>query len=224
MKVLFHSSFKSLLLTAALLAGFPAHAELVKADLVAGTGDAKLTVDTVSGLEWLDVRLTVNQTYDQVRTGEFYGQGFRHATKAELDALFVAAGLVNDGFDISSTQPTEAAAFVTLLGATISSSTRQSTYGFVGTDYYGNTITLQTYPIGTLFAGQLGKVDFLDMRSSGGALLGEAHYTGGQPMSNQASPTYGSYLVRSGSAYGCRTAGHSANPKCKGQAKGQYKD
>jgi hypothetical protein len=225
MKTFFGDTLKSLLLAAALLASSAAYAELVKADLVARTGDGQLTVDTVTGLQWLDMRLTANQTYDSVRTGPYYAQGFRHATKAEVDALFVTAGLVNDGNNYSFTQPVEASALVTLLGATISASTRQSSYGLVGTDYYGNTITLQTHPIGTVFRTLLGQIDYIDFRSSGGQLVGEAYYLVNSPFSDRADSSYGSFLVREGasSPAGCRTAGNSPNPKCKGQARGQYK-
>lgn len=55
-----------------------------RADWNQSAGDGLLTRDTVSGLEWLDVTLTINQTYDQVRTGNWYQAGFSHATMAEL--------------------------------------------------------------------------------------------------------------------------------------------
>lgn len=56
-----------------------ASAVLISADYSSGSGDGLLTRDTDSGLDWLDITLTVNQTYDQVRTGTWYLQGFRHA-------------------------------------------------------------------------------------------------------------------------------------------------
>lgn len=218
-------SFRGILATVlvgmAFMSASGANAALLKADLVAGSGDGKLTRDTATNLEWLDVRLTLNQTFDQVRTGPFYAQGFRHATKAELQTLFINAGIPDDGFDTSITNPNEAIALIGLLGATSASSFGSTTMGFSGSDYFGNTVTLVNYPIGTQFSALLGNIHYMDQRSSGGSLLGEAHFTGGHPFSDQAAPSYGSFLVRS-SLDQCRTAGKSINPKCHGQARGQY--
>lgn len=57
----------------ALFAGgaLDARASLVSLDYLS-SGDGLLTRDTVSALDWLDVTRTVNQTYDQVRTGSYY--------------------------------------------------------------------------------------------------------------------------------------------------------
>src|SRR4029077_21111304 len=65
---------------AVLLTVSPVRAELVPVDLEPGSGDQLLLRDTDSGLDWLNVSLTVNQTYDEVRTGVWYQMGFRHAT------------------------------------------------------------------------------------------------------------------------------------------------
>ena len=189
-------------------------------NLVDGSSDGHLTRDTATNLDWLDVPLTTNQTYDQVRTGIYYSQGFRHATKAELETLFINASIPDDGFDTSVTHPTEALTLMTLLGVTFSTPGRSFTYGFVGNDYFGNVVTTNNYPIGTQFSALLGKVDFIDLRAAGGGLIGEAHFTGGHPFSDQADLTYGSFLVRTASAL-CGTAGKSQNPKCKVQARGQ---
>ena len=102
----------------------------------------------------------------------------------------------------------------------MSTPSRSFTYGFVGNDFFGTFITTAVYPIGTQFSAQLGKIDFLDLRDAGLGLIGEAHFTGGHPFSDQADPNYGSFLVRSSPDL-CGTAGKSANPKCKGQARGQ---
>ncbi len=173
-----------------------ASAALISADLSQGTGDGLLTLDTTSGLEWLDVTLTVNQTYDQVRTGSWYQAGFSHATMAELQTLFLHAGTPDDGFDISLTYPTETQALAQLLGATISTEDgRLSTYGFSGSDFFGNTVTTATHPIGSLFSALLGKVDYLPAADDLPA-IGEAHFSQGHPFSNEASLNYGSFLVR----------------------------
>jgi hypothetical protein len=218
MKFSFRSICASISFCVAAMATSGANAALVSIDFAPGSGDHLVTRDTDSDLDWLNVPLTANQTYDQVRTGTYYRQGFRHATIDELQLLFVHAGLLNDGFDIAVTQPTQAKALVTLLGATITSEGRSSTHGFTGNDYFGNVVTLTNYPINTRFSALLGKIDFMDLTASGLGLIGEAHFTGGHPFSDQASPDYGSFLVRDA----CRTAGRSPNPKCNGQAKGQY--
>ena len=220
MKLNFRSTFISVAFLVAMFAPFGVNAELLSVDLVSGSGDGQITRDTASNLDWLDVPLTANQTFDQVRTGVFYGQGFRHATKSELETLFIHAGIPDDGYDISVTHPTEALSLMTMLGVTLPSSNRSSTYGFVGNDYFGTFITTAVYPIGTQFSALLGKIDFLDLRTAGLGLIGEAHFTGGHPFSDQADPYYGSFLVRPSPDL-CGTAGKSANPKCKGQARGQ---
>jgi hypothetical protein len=227
--------FASLCLGLALLLSVDARAELTTVDLVPGSGDGNLVRDSESKLDWLRVTLTVDQTYDQVRTGQYYAQGFRHATRAEVETLFMHAGIPNDGFDISVTHSTEALALVGLLGSTWTPLNGMNTMGFVGTDFAGNDVTTTNYPIGTQFSALLGKVNYINLTDVGYGLIGEAHFTGGHPFSDQADETYGSFLVRSSPDEGiastaealsafakCRTAGKSKNPKCKGQARGQW--
>jgi hypothetical protein len=203
---------------------FASQADLVRRTITEGPLVLEVTTDTATGLDWLDVRLTVNQTFDQVRTGPYYQLGFRHATRGELQTLFANAGTPDDNFDISTTHPSETAALVDLLGATRTSWNSRHSTGFSGTDFFGVDITLATHPIGTTFSALLGKVDYMDLRSVGSYLLGEAHFSGGHPFSDQPSPDYGSFLVRpSGQVSSCRTVGHSPNLKCHDQGRGQYK-
>jgi hypothetical protein len=61
-----------------------ANAALISVDLIQGSGDGVITRDTVSGLDWLDLTTTVNQTYDQVGTGSWYEAGFRYALQSEV--------------------------------------------------------------------------------------------------------------------------------------------
>jgi hypothetical protein len=175
----------------ALFAGgaLSARASLVSLDYLS-SGDGLLTRDTVSALDWLDVTRTVNQTYDQVRTGSYYTDGFRHATKAELQTLFLHAGTPDDGYSLSQTYPFETRNLARLVGLTILAADRESAYGFTGTDFFGNTVTTATHPIGTPFSTLLGKIDFLNPGT------GEAHFAGGHPFSSEAGPNYGSFLVR----------------------------
>lgn len=165
---------------------------LVAVDYVVGSGDKYITRDYQSRLDWLDVTLTSNQTYDEVRTGEWYAQGFRHATREELRQLFLHAGTPDDSFDTSITYPIETRMLIDLLGGT----STNSILGFCGTDFFGNSITISSHPIGAPFSALLGKINYIDLSNSAGVILGEAHFTGGQPFSNEASPDYGSFLVR----------------------------
>jgi len=99
-------------------------AALYAADLVARSGDGLLTVDTASGLEWLDVTATVGQTYDAVASGPYVGSlGFRFATGAEVEALWRDAGaegtFTNDtGSNIDAANYGAAILLIDLMGCT----------------------------------------------------------------------------------------------------------
>lgn len=157
-------------------------------------GDGLITRDKISQLDWLDVTQTVNQTFDQVRTGPYYAAGFRHATKAELQTLFLHAGTPDDGFDLTNTYPAETQSLAQLLGVTQQTPTGLAVSGFTGTDFFGNTVTTATHPIGTSFSALLGKLNSFPISTA--LVIGEAHFTGGHPFSHEASQDYGSFLVR----------------------------
>lgn len=58
--------------------------------------DGRITLDTKTGLEWLDLSATIGRSYDEVRLeagpgGEFVG--FRHATDVEVRNLWENAGI-----------------------------------------------------------------------------------------------------------------------------------
>lgn len=77
------------------LATAPARAELVAIDLHA-PGDARLTLDTRTRLEWLDMTDTAGLSFNQVQPlitagGAF--QDFRYATATEVHDLFVSADI-----------------------------------------------------------------------------------------------------------------------------------
>ena len=74
-------------------------AALIKQDL-SNTGDGLLTLDSTTGLSWLNVSATVNHSYNDVISG--YGgfvntMGFRYATIAEVGQLFSEAGVLQTG-------------------------------------------------------------------------------------------------------------------------------
>jgi len=171
------------------------NAALTSVDYVPNSGDGFITRDSETGLDWLDVTLTVGLTFDQVRTGIWYQQGFRYATKEDLQILFLHAETPDDGFDISVTNPAETLHLAQLLSPTFLSGNRVTVMGFMGTDFFGNQVSLQNHPIDVTFSALLGKVDYISNIGSGD--IGEAHFTGGHPFSDQASSTYGSFLIRS---------------------------
>lgn len=186
----FHGWRTSAVLLAISLTAITANARLAGVDFVPGSGDKWLTYDSETDFQWLDLSLTTNQTFDQVRTGEWIDKGFRYATRAEVQTLFDHAGIPQNG-----SAPAEALALAQLLGPTIISGKRVAAHGFVGTDFSGHDVTLQSHPIGVRFNALLGKVDHV---SPIGQLpeLGTADFGGGQPFSDQASANYGSFLVR----------------------------
>jgi len=86
-------------------------------------GPNSLTLDTATGLTWLDWSLTTNRAVSDIATqfgpaGQF--RGFRYATKNELIKLYGDAGFQNlDVFDLGTTVDFQAAKdFVALFGST----------------------------------------------------------------------------------------------------------
>ena len=72
-----------------------ASAVLIVTDLLT-PGDGWVTRDTETDLDWLDVFLTQNLSYDDVQggAGGWIADGWRHATEAEVCDLFERHGLV----------------------------------------------------------------------------------------------------------------------------------
>jgi PEP-CTERM motif len=92
---------RTLFLGLALLASGTAHASLVSANSVYGPGS--ITQDTATGLEWLDLTQTVNQSYNQIIGGAngYLANGFAVATLGQVETLLTNAGW--DGVDASAT-------------------------------------------------------------------------------------------------------------------------
>ncbi len=107
----------------------PTQAALIRGDLFA-PGDGLLTVDTESGLEWLDVDQTAGLTVSEIyldRVGGWVDLGFRHASVTEIDELFSAAGLdtLNTPFEASHFDG--ASRLLELLGCTFGCDTNNRT-------------------------------------------------------------------------------------------------
>lgn len=129
------------------------HAALITQDFSDGSGDALLTYDSDTGLEWLDTTITDGRSFTEVKAG--WGgwtttSGFRYATMAELRRLFVSAGVMpNFLYDTYSTpsditEVDRIIALTRLLGPTFiyedegSPLQRRSVMGFVADDYSDN--------------------------------------------------------------------------------------
>ncbi len=129
------------------------HAALITRDFSDGSGDALLTYDSDTGLEWLDTTITDGRSFTEVKAG-WNGwtttSGFRYATMAELRRLFVSAGVMpNFLYDTYST-PSDVTdvdriiALTRLFGPTFiyedegSPLQRRSVMGFVADDYSDN--------------------------------------------------------------------------------------
>lgn len=100
-----------------------AHAALMLAnDPHLGAGS--ITQDTETGLEWLDVTLSANRSYNQVVAqlgtgGQF--AGFRYGTQAEVDLLFRHAGFAHTDATLRASDFSIAQSFMSLVGITASS-------------------------------------------------------------------------------------------------------
>lgn len=93
---------------AALLAASGAHAALQD---VAG---ANYSLDTGSGLRWLDVSATVGLSYNQVTNSSLFSEGWRYATGAEVRDLFASNLGFSEGAYSADVQG--AVSFAALLG------------------------------------------------------------------------------------------------------------
>jgi len=80
-----------------LLFGQPVSAALVDQDWMT-SGDANLLIDTGTGMRWLDLSVTANQSYNNVAANLGQGgiyEGFRFATQSEVIDLWAHAGITN---------------------------------------------------------------------------------------------------------------------------------
>ena len=101
----------------------PARATLIQAnDGAFGAGDDgfNLTQDTDTGLEWLDLTLTTDLSYNAVAggAGGFLAAGFSIATGSQVDTFFTNSGATNLSGDNLVSQFSSAQTLVNLLGCT----------------------------------------------------------------------------------------------------------
>jgi hypothetical protein len=99
-----------------------------------------LTLDTSTGLTWLDLTISRGLSYNQVLAatqpnGAF--AGFRIATLPEVTNLFYSAGFVVGFYPESVTTTESIGSLLSLLGQTSSQDGRPETFGITGTSYLG---------------------------------------------------------------------------------------
>ncbi len=100
------------------LTASPAHALLIEGDLNA-VGDKLITLDTVTGLEWLDVTATLALSYDAAELTPFVtSQGFRHADLTEVSTLYTNAGVTDQTGVFAATNFLGAQELLSKLGCT----------------------------------------------------------------------------------------------------------
>lgn len=159
-----------------------AEAALVERDLFT-PGDHYLTWDTATGLEWLDLTLTIGISYNNVAAG--YGgytttYGFVFANQADTTTLFADAGL--SPVSGTSSDPAKVAAgtsLIALMGCTANCATTPASRGFA--DLNNFSVTVATAPALSINPGVSVSWD-----ADGAGILGKTQSIAGD----------GSWLVR----------------------------
>jgi hypothetical protein len=133
------TSFLTLTFICFLLAS-PAESTLVGLDLY-GLGDQLTTLDTLSGLEWIDLTQTTNLSYNDVRDGignTWIAQGWRYANTAEVCGLFSNHaghfGPCPTFDDSEATAPGQIDELLSLFGTTTSGGHASGIYDAMSTD------------------------------------------------------------------------------------------
>ena len=133
-----------------------ANSALISTDWKA-SGDGLLTVDTKTGLEWLDATQTTSMSFldisDQFVLGEYF-YGFRYATTEEVDGLVASAGGVGNYHNYPFTYPKDHVQdivvtnlLIDLLGYTHANTTESSyIYGITSDIYSAYSSEIGRYP------------------------------------------------------------------------------
>jgi hypothetical protein len=163
-----------------------AQASLISVNTSFGANSA--TLDTTTNLEWLDLTVTRNQSYNTVNglLGTTYA-GWRYATGAEVNTLFADANLVvNGAADTGATAIANfpnANTFLSLFGTLNTNSLRKVSIGMTGDllDFGGGSVFSTTYSV--------------ESRTNGGVVTLGLVYSGVFGVGSQNTTT-GSFLVR----------------------------
>lgn len=151
-----------------------------------GAGDPPFTLDTTTGLVWLDIDKTTNKTFSEAQLAMAPGgafAGFRHATLAEVVGLLATAGVLDLDAPATAANFTPLEGLFQLIGVTQSSSfpvNLDAVIGFTST-----------------FDGNLLRAPRLTLLRNDGT--GEAIIQGGGALLDPTfkSPTIGHFLVQS---------------------------
>jgi hypothetical protein len=95
-----------------------------------------LTLDTASGLAWLNLLRSTNLSYEDVTLATQPGgvfEGFRYATPEEVFGLFRHAEIASGFVLESSDEAKNVSSLISLLGSTSSQDGRNETFGISGT-------------------------------------------------------------------------------------------
>jgi len=119
-----------------LLPAVSMRAELIQADSPR-YGQNAFTIDTATGLAWLDLPFSVGLSYLEVVAATQAGgsfEGFRYATALEVLTLYADAGIPGTGFyPENSAGGQSASSLISLLGATSFQLDHPQVYGISGT-------------------------------------------------------------------------------------------
>jgi hypothetical protein len=134
MRILHHTTLAALV--SLLLTGLPAKANLIEANNPR-FGVNSLTVDTTTGLAWLDLTASAGLSYQQVLADTQPGglfSGFRFATAPEVLKLYTSAGIPGTG-NYPGLAPGDQAILnlISLVGATSFQDGNPETLGISGT-------------------------------------------------------------------------------------------
>src|ERR1039458_10013985 len=134
MKMIHHTTLAALVLL--LLPGLPAKANLMEAT-DPRFGLNSLTIDTMTGLAWLDLTASAGLSYQQVLADTQPGgifSGFRFATAQEVLVLYASAGIPGTGNYPGSVPGDQAILnLISLIGATSFQDGNPETFGISGT-------------------------------------------------------------------------------------------
>lgn len=178
--------FTATVLVASLSIPTVGHAALVSQDWQT-TGDELVTFDTDTGLEWLDVNLSISRSFNDVSSQFGVGgdyEGFRYATVSDFNALFD---------------------HVVQIAGNDSSLTKDDIYS-VGSDVdiyiemLGTTGDAIGYPDVISGIIPVSHLDYLSQVAvyevEGSQQFGGPRFTGGTTYMSTAHPYVGSWLVR----------------------------
>jgi hypothetical protein len=141
MKTIHHTTLAALV--SLLLTGLPAKANLIQAN-DPRFGLNSLTVDTMTGLAWLDLIASAGLSYRQVLADTQPGgifSGFRFATAQEVLTLYASAGIPGTG-DYPGSVPGDQSilTLISLVGATSSQDGHPETFGISATSDFGGRV------------------------------------------------------------------------------------